>query len=50
MAQQPRAESLAAPMPDSCLLRATTGADLNCAMVRSGVALRWQRYWRDHCC
>ena len=26
------------------------GVDLNCAMVRSGVALRWQRYWRGHRC
>jgi endonuclease YncB( thermonuclease family) len=27
-----------------------TGADLNCAMVRSGMALRWDRYWRNHKC
>lgn len=26
------------------------GGDLNCAMVRSGYALRWDRYWRDHRC
>ena len=26
------------------------GADLNCAMIKSGAALRWQRYWRGHRC
>lgn len=26
------------------------GTDLNCAMVRSGLALRWDRYWRRHRC
>lgn len=26
------------------------GGDLSCAMVRSGYALRWQRYWGDHRC
>lgn len=26
------------------------GLDLNCAMVRSGKALKWQRYWRGHRC
>lgn len=26
------------------------GLDINCAMVRSGVALRWDRYWRRHGC
>jgi endonuclease YncB( thermonuclease family) len=26
------------------------GVDLNCAMVRSGVAARWDRYWRGHRC
>lgn len=24
--------------------------DVSCAMVRSGLALRWERYWRDHRC
>lgn len=24
--------------------------DLSCAMVSSGQAVRWQRYWRDHRC
>lgn len=24
--------------------------DLSCAMVQSGLALRWDRYWRDHRC
>ncbi len=24
--------------------------DLSCAMVRSGYALPWERYWRDHRC
>jgi endonuclease YncB( thermonuclease family) len=24
--------------------------DLSCAMVRSGYALRWERYWRDKDC
>lgn len=26
------------------------GGDLSCAMVRQGVALRWNRYWRNHRC
>jgi endonuclease YncB( thermonuclease family) len=24
--------------------------DINCAMVRNGWALRWNRYWKDHRC
>jgi endonuclease YncB( thermonuclease family) len=24
--------------------------DINCAMLREGWALRWDRYWRDHDC
>lgn len=26
------------------------GVDLNCAMVNSGAAARWKRYWRGHRC
>jgi endonuclease YncB( thermonuclease family) len=26
------------------------GTDLNCAMIRSGMAVRWSRYWRNHHC
>ncbi|TWJ09798.1 hypothetical protein JN10_1444 [Altererythrobacter ishigakiensis] len=26
------------------------GGDLSCAMVQSGHALRWDRYWGDHQC
>ena len=26
------------------------GMDLNCAMVQSGAAMRWERYWRGHKC
>lgn len=26
------------------------GIDLNCAMVLSGMALRWDRYWQSHRC
>lgn len=26
------------------------GGDLSCAMVASGHALRWERYWRGHRC
>lgn len=26
------------------------GGDLSCAMVQSGAALRWERYWRGHRC
>ena len=26
------------------------GGDLSCAMVKSGFALRWDRYWRSHRC
>jgi endonuclease YncB( thermonuclease family) len=26
------------------------GADLSCEMVASGLALRWDRYWRGHKC
>jgi endonuclease YncB( thermonuclease family) len=26
------------------------GVDLSCAMVSSGKALRWQRYWGNHIC
>lgn len=26
------------------------GGDVSCAMVKSGLALRWERYWRDHTC
>lgn len=28
----------------------SAGVDLSCAMVRSGYALRWDRYWRGHRC
>jgi endonuclease YncB( thermonuclease family) len=24
--------------------------DLGCAMVRSGFALKWDKFWRDHLC
>lgn len=24
--------------------------DINCAMVRTGLALRWDRYWQGHVC
>jgi endonuclease YncB( thermonuclease family) len=27
-----------------------SGADLSCAMVETGTALRWPRYWRNHSC
>jgi endonuclease YncB( thermonuclease family) len=27
-----------------------SGMDLNCAMIRSGAAVRWSRYWRGHRC
>lgn len=27
-----------------------SGVDLNCAMLRSGAAVRWDRYWRGHRC
>lgn len=26
------------------------GGDLSCAMVQSGLALRWKRYWKGHRC
>lgn len=26
------------------------GGDLSCAMVASGYALKWDRYWKDHSC
>lgn len=26
------------------------GGDINCAMLRDGWALRWDRYWREHIC
>lgn len=26
------------------------GGDINCAMLRGGWALRWDRYWREHNC
>lgn len=26
------------------------GGDLSCAMVRGGLALRWDQYWRNHRC
>ncbi len=26
------------------------GVDLSCAMVSAGMALRWERYWREHRC
>jgi endonuclease YncB( thermonuclease family) len=26
------------------------GGDLSCAMVQSGFALRWKKFWRDHSC
>lgn len=31
-----------------CVTR--SGTDLSCAMVTSGLALRWQRYWGNHRC
>lgn len=31
-----------------CVTR--SGVDLNCTMVASGHALRWDRYWRSHYC
>lgn len=30
--------------------RTSSGIDLNCAMVASGRAMRWDRYWRGHRC
>ncbi len=27
-----------------------TAGDINCALVRGGWALRWDRYWNDHSC
>jgi endonuclease YncB( thermonuclease family) len=30
--------------------RLANGADLNCAMIRSGTTLRWARYWGRHQC
>ena len=30
--------------------RTRSGVDLSCAMVRSGFALRWERYWRGRRC
>lgn len=27
-----------------------SGIDVNCAMVRSGAVLKWDRYWRGHRC
>lgn len=27
-----------------------SGADLSCAMVRTGTVLRWDRYWKNHRC
>lgn len=30
--------------------RTSSGVDLNCAMVASGRAVRWQRYWGRHRC
>lgn len=27
-----------------------SGVDINCAMIASGRALRWKRYWRGHRC
>jgi endonuclease YncB( thermonuclease family) len=27
-----------------------SGMDLNCAMIRSGAAVRWSRYWHGHRC
>lgn len=27
-----------------------TQGDINCAMVRDGWALRWEKYWRQHSC
>ena len=26
------------------------GGDINCAMVRGGWALKWERYWKSHRC
>lgn len=28
----------------------SSGADLSCAMVRAGMAARWERYWRGWTC
>jgi hypothetical protein len=30
--------------------RSPTAGDLSCAMVASGTAAKWPRYWRDHSC
>lgn len=30
--------------------RSPKGGDVSCAMVRSGTALKWPRYWREHRC
>ena len=27
-----------------------TAGDLSCAMVASGTAMKWDRYWRGHSC
>lgn len=30
--------------------RTAAGVDLSCALIRSGAAVVWQRYWRRHRC
>ena len=45
-----RSEGSAGGNRTSAWCRMPTGADLTCAMIRTGTVLRWDRYWKGPAC
>lgn len=45
-----RSEGSAGGNRTSAWCRMPTGADLSCAMIRTGTVLRWDRYWKGPAC
>jgi endonuclease YncB( thermonuclease family) len=45
-----RSEGSAGGNRTSAWCRMPTGADLSCAIIRTGTVLRWDRYWKGPAC
>lgn len=45
-----RSEGSAGGNRTSAWCRMPSGADLSCAMIRTGTVLRWDRYWKGPAC
>jgi endonuclease YncB( thermonuclease family) len=45
-----RSEGSAGGNRTAAWCRLPTGADLSCAMIRTGTVLRWDRYWKGPAC